>query len=257
LEQVSLELLRRGRATDPDYLRLTVDRLPHEAIATTPCLPVTTIDARDPEAARSHAEELLINAGVSEDAVVAGFQLLKAGARGDGQPIAGAVMLDCQTGALAASAPEHGIRASRFDYSAEMRPRVHEALEAAGLGHFRTFEAVALATKVLWSGVLAELCWSDDPAYVAGYVATNTDGYVRYPHFKPAGSVGGRVFYLPSNADVSHGIERLTRTPLIIDTVPTLRCKPLNPMQLPSSSSTTRTMLYPEPSHGPQPPKRP
>lgn len=226
LEAVALELLCRGRAAGPDHLRLTVDRLPHRVADATPCLPITTIDAQDPEAARAYAQALLVAAGVSTEAIAAGFRVLRAGARGDGQPTAGAVMLDCLTGAPAASAPEHGVRASRFDYAAEVRPQVREALEAAGLGHFRTFEAVALATKVLWSGVLAELCWSDDPAYVAGYVATSTDGYVRFPRFKPAESAGGRVFYISSNADVSDVVERLTRTPLIIDTIPMLQNKP-------------------------------
>lgn len=94
------------------------------------------------------------------------------------------------------------------------------ALAGAGLGHFRTFEALALATKVIWSGVVAELCWSDDPEYVAGYVAAAAEGYVRFPRFKPAGAVGGRVFYLHPDADWASIVERLTRAPLWIEGTP-------------------------------------
>jgi 6-carboxyhexanoate--CoA ligase len=223
LEQVALELLRRGRATRPDHLRVSIDRLTPGSVQSAPCLPITTIEARDPEVARIHAEEALLQAGVRPEAVDAGFRLLREGVHGDGRAIAGAVLLDSRTGKRAASTPERGVRASRFDYAAEVRAQVRAAQEAAGLGHFRTFEAVALATKVIWAGILAELCWSDAPEYVAGYVATLGGGYVRFPRFKPQGTVGGRIFYLPGDADLSRLTERLTRLPLLIDTVPEIR----------------------------------
>ncbi|MGV3723194.1 MAG: 6-carboxyhexanoate--CoA ligase [Actinomycetota bacterium] len=223
LEQVALELLRRGRAAHPSHLRLSVHRLTPESLQFTPCLPITTIDARDPEVARLHAEAALRREGVRSEAIEEGFRLLREGAHSDGRAIAGAVLLDSRTGKCAASAPEQGVRASRFDYAAGIRAQVRAALEGAGLGHFRAFEAVALATKVIWAGVLAELCWSDDPAYVAGYVATGAGGYVRFPRFKPEGAVGGRIFYVAEDYDLPRLTERLTRTPLLIATVPEIR----------------------------------
>lgn len=223
LEHVALELLGRGRAACPDHLRLAIDRIDREAIATTPCLDVTTVDAPDTASARVCATHVLHRAGVSPSAVNAAFSLLEHGARGDAMPSSGAILLDLVTGDRVETVSHTGVRASRFDYAAESRTLIRAALEAAGLGHFRTFEALALATKVNWSGVTAELCWSDDPGYVAGYVATAPDGYVRFPGFKPEGAVGGRVFFVSESIEVGVLSERLTRTPLIITTLPKVR----------------------------------
>ena len=89
---------------------------------------------------------------------------------------------------------------------------IDAALAAQGLTHFRTREALAVATKTLWAGVVAELCWSDEPDYTTGYVATPLAGYVRLPDFKPDGAAGGRIFFLDTrNTDVEHCIGRLER----------------------------------------------
>ena len=74
-------------------------------------------------------------------------------------------------------------------------------LAAIGLTHFRTREALALATKVAHApGIIAELCWSDDPDYTAGYVASPRIGYVRFPVLKlPDDPRGGRVFFVDRN----------------------------------------------------------
>jgi len=223
LEHVALELLGRGRAMSPDHLRLAIDRIDIDAITTTPCLDVTTVDAPDTASARAFATRVLHQASVTPRAVNAAYSLLEHGARGDAMPSSGAVLLDLVTGNRIETRSHSGVRASRFDYAAGIRTQVRDALEAAGLGHFRTFEALALATKVIWSGVTAELCWSDDPGYVAGYVATPLDGYVRFPGFKPEGAVGGRVFFVAGTFEVCMLTERLTRIPLIINTVPKVR----------------------------------
>ena len=45
--------------------------------------------------------------------------------------------------------------------------------------------------------MLAELCWSDDPEYQAGYVADSKHGYQRITMLKPIGDpMGGRVFFV-------------------------------------------------------------
>ena len=139
----------------------------------------------------------------------------------------GAALLDSQTGARlnpdprrGVTDPSRGVRASRFDYAPEIRDGVREVLSANGLGHFRTFEALAVATKVLWSTVSAEYCWSDDPEYRAGYIANLDDGYVRFPEFKPAGAVGGRIFFIHPANNLKKIIERLETRAVLITTVP-------------------------------------
>mgnify|MGYP001615742007 FL=1 len=59
-------------------------------------------------------------------------------------------------------------------------------------------EAIILATKVAnATDTIAELCWSDDPSYQAGYVASKRLGYVRFPYLKEEGSpFGGRAFFV-------------------------------------------------------------
>src|SRR5437868_9425084 len=75
VEAAVLELTRRARrdGADPDYLNVTVDRVPAENIEHIPCLPVTTVAAPDPASARQMAEHLLRRASVSPAAIAAAF----------------------------------------------------------------------------------------------------------------------------------------------------------------------------------------
>ena len=51
------------------------------------------------------------------------------------------------------------------------------------------------------SSVRAEICWSDDPDYVAGYVASRHGGYVRFPHMKERGDpLGGRIYFVDAHS---------------------------------------------------------
>ena len=61
-------------------------------------------------------------------------------------------------------------------------------------------EALILASKIAsCKGIVAELCWSDDPSYVIGYVGTK-DNYERIPILKDEGNpIGGRVFFVDKN----------------------------------------------------------
>jgi 6-carboxyhexanoate--CoA ligase len=85
-----------------------------------------------------------------------------------------------------------------MDLAPEARDTVRAALAAAGLGHHRVVEALVLAGKVLHApGIVAELCWSDDPEYLAGYVADPCGGYQRITRLKPAGDrFGGRALFV-------------------------------------------------------------
>lgn len=64
-------------------------------------------------------------------------------------------------------------------------------------------EALALATKVVNApGILAELCISDDPNYIIGYVASKEDGYIRISKLKEKGSdKGARIFLYDGDID--------------------------------------------------------
>lgn len=222
LETATLELLRRARerSVPAEHLRISVDEVSLERVHRSRCLDVRTLRASDPEASRELAEAILAQAAIAPAAIGAAFTLLKQGAAGDGVPLRGAALLDALTGERLDPDAARGVRASRFDYAPEVRDEVGRALVQAGVGHFRTYEALAVATKVLWAGVAAELCWSDDRDYVAGYVATASAGYVRFPQFKPAGATGGRVFFVRDRTQTESLMECLQQECLLIDTVP-------------------------------------
>jgi len=86
-------------------------------------------------------------------------------------------------------------------------------------------EALVLAAKVLSApGIVAELCWSDDPDYTAGYVASPVHGYVRFPHLKPPGDErGGRAFFFRSEEmDIERVIDYLEHAAFLVDEIGSL-----------------------------------
>jgi 6-carboxyhexanoate--CoA ligase len=119
-----------------------------------------------------------------------------------------------------------GIRARHFDFSPAARGAALLRLREAGLTHFRTLEALALATKVAWSGVALEVCWSDEPNYLTGYVASPYYGYIRIPDWKPAGAPGGRIFLLDPAVDARDCIHRLRDEWVMIEPPIELRTEP-------------------------------
>lgn len=233
VDAVALDLLRRARRAAhsamtaggvivaapplPDFLQVTVERIPGSEVACAAPLRVTTFQAPGPGEARARAGRILREAGVGFDAIARAFDGLRSGMGPGGQAPRGAALFDRVTGERMDLDPARGVRASRFDYTPESRIALAANLTAHGLGHFRVAEALAVATKALWSGVRAEICWSDDADYVAGYVATPTHGYVRFPHFKPDGGVGGRVFFVEQDIDIDSLIDRLERRALLIE----------------------------------------
>jgi 6-carboxyhexanoate--CoA ligase len=206
----------RNRAIEPDFVQVIVEHIQRSTIAQTPILRLRMTPPRSCAEAIDDAKSVLRETGISVAAIDAAFQCLREGADPTGGSIRGAVLMDAASGQNLTPDPNRGVRASRFDYAPADVDAIDNALGAAGLSHFRTREALALATKVIWSGVRAELCWSDDREYVAGYVATPRDGYIRYADFKPSGAAGGRVFFIDASADIEEIVDRLERRALWI-----------------------------------------
>jgi 6-carboxyhexanoate--CoA ligase len=129
------------------------------------------------------------------------MELISKGAAPSGANMRGAMIMDAVTGVRLEADQERGIRASRYDWTDAAFQRATQQLAAIGLTHHRTAEALALATKVAHApGMVAELCWSDDPEYTAGYVASLGIGYVRLPFLKQKGDAhGGRAFFVDRN----------------------------------------------------------
>lgn len=73
---------------------------------------------------------------------------------------------------------------------------------------------LGLATKVVNApGIISELCMSDDPDYVVGYISSKQHGYVRLTPLKNMGDPhGGRIFIFDSRLakaeDAIHYLEK-------------------------------------------------
>lgn len=191
----------RNREKSPGEITITIESLAGEQVKFVKALDLVTINALGWEEGRACAVRVLCRAGVSEKAVEAALGHLSRGAAASGGSMRGAMIMDAQTGERLEPDQERGVRASRFDWSNETGEIIGRALGVVGLLHFRTKEALALATKVVHGpGIVAELCWSDDPDYTAGYVASLQTGYVRFPFLKKKNDGhGGRAIFIDRN----------------------------------------------------------
>ncbi len=215
------ELVARALEKDrrPNRLTVTVDALGTTQVRKLASLDVVTLAVPDVQGGRTAASRILERTGVSSHAATTAVALLAAGASSSGNTMRGAMILDALTGERLEPDRERGIRASRFDWSDEGTERIDRLLSAAGLTHFRTREALALATKVAHApGIVAELCWSDDPDYTAGYVSSFASGYVRFPFLKEKGdSRGGRAFFVRRDGfDAEAFVKYLQEAPVLI-----------------------------------------
>lgn len=216
-----------GKGCRPDQIILTIDHLKDPVIQRLPALDLITLAARDAAAGRSAASQVLQRTGVSSHAASAAINHIVSGASPSGGAMRGAMIIDAQSGERLEPDAGRGVRASRFDWSEEAADKIRRLLSGVGLTHFRTMEALALATKVAHApGVMAELCWSDDPDYTAGYVASLKTGYVRFPFLKDRGDEkGGRVFFIDKDkTNIYLLIEYLQTTAVLI--VETGMCRP-------------------------------
>ncbi len=169
---------------------------------------------------RRVATALLVDAGLSTDCAAHAVATLAEGAGPEGSVMRGAVLMDAATGERLEEDPVRGVRVTRMDILSSCRPDVEVLLATAGLGHHRVLEALVLSGKVLQApGIIAELCWSDAPDYVTGYVSAPQSGYQRISQLKKTGDKrGGRVFFVDrSKVTLSALVEYLERQPVLFD----------------------------------------
>ena len=200
-ESVAAMLLRarthqRGAAS---FMQVKVEEVPEESIQYCPVLPVHQITTRTKAEGRLAAGEELRRAGVSAQAVQAGLKLLE----GLTDSMRGAMVVDAQSGVRLDQRQERGVRCSNMHATDTALYDRH--MHQQGLGGDHPREALVLASKVAYGpGTVAELCWSDDPQYVTGYVGSRQRGYVRITVLKDLGDpVGGRIFFVATGTDVA------------------------------------------------------
>jgi 6-carboxyhexanoate--CoA ligase len=209
---------------EPDFINISIERLEFSKIKQIAALPLVTAKANDHEQALSCARQLLLASGVQVQVIEEAIGILARGPSPDGRNMRGAVIMDAQSGRRLEPDSWRGVRVSRMDYTSQAAKELSRLLGPLGLDHFRVKEALALASKVIWSGTLAEICCSDDPHYTTGYVSSRLLGYVRIPHLKHPSFKGGRVFFVRlQEVNLTEYITRLQEEPVLIAQISTVQ----------------------------------
>lgn len=193
---------------DPDFINIKIEKVCEKDIQILRALPVTRVDVDSWQQGLDKAFELIDEAAELKDFRKKLPELLR-----ETFPMRGAMLYDIATGERLEPDYERGVRATYMD-----------ALRSSDVdsqkNHFN--EAIVLATKVANApGMVAELCISDDPEYVTGYVASKELGYVRIMKMKEMGDEnGGRIFLFDSRkAKTEECIEYLQKKKVLVDTL--------------------------------------
>lgn len=201
VEHSVLAMVRRAERHErgaADFIQVKIERVHHDDISYCPLLSVTDCAADSKESGRERGVSELVRAGVTEKAARKGMAALTSLS----DSMRGAMVVDAESGRRLDSLAARGVRCSNMD--CEDLEAYTEALRQRGMKGDHAREALVLASKVASApGMVAELCWSDDPGYVTGYVGSPKNGYCRIPVMKEKGDpLGGRVFFVRPGTDV-------------------------------------------------------
>ena len=207
----------RGRA---DSINFQIEEVPADQIVSGHLPDLYNNQVADWRQGRDLAYEMLVTMGVARHVAGGAIAVIANGAAPDGQSMRGAMLIDADSGERLEPDQMRGIRVSRMDLTGQARLHLKQLLSVQQLDNPHVIEALTLAAKVIAApGVVAELCWSDDPDYLSGYVASADYGYQRINLIKPAGEQrGGRAFFVRCGKErIPALIEWLEKMPLMID----------------------------------------
>lgn len=203
----------------PDFINISIEEIKSPVKHLT-SLPITLVNVGDAASGKDAAKKILRCLGIPLFCIDKAFSLLENGPY-NGDSMRGSIVMDMEGNRLEPD-KQRGIRATRMDITKDASLELHRLLDSAGLSSNYTHisEALVLATKVASvHGTIAELCWSDDPFYTAGYVASKKLGYVRIPHMKDEGDYrGGRVFFV-DNIELDKYIYDMEKSPVMVDRI--------------------------------------
>lgn len=198
----------KGKA---ENINIKVELLDQKNIKYLKALPVTTITSDTVEKGWNSVLEILCSLGISNGKEILDMLSQTYNMRG-------AMLLDIKTLDRLESNFERGIRATYMDYIHKENEKNSCVKTENGNTHFN--EALVLATKVVsHPNIIAEICFSDDPNYVTGYIASKKFGYVRITKLKEYGSInGGRIFlYNGSREEVDECINYIEKQAVLIE----------------------------------------
>ncbi|MDR3273881.1 MAG: 6-carboxyhexanoate--CoA ligase [Puniceicoccales bacterium] len=199
----------RGRA---DMVNIQIEKIDKSNVRIVPAL---TVQSREfPNVSQAHADAIafLIETGVSETAARKGLEAieqLKTSMRG-------AMIYDAASGNRLDRLDMRGVRLSHMD--CKDKNACLEFLKRNNMKSTKLSEALVLASKAASvENYVAELCWSDDPNYTTGYVASKKF-YRRLSPMKHLESpIGGRVFFFKPNVDIKATIDFFEKEPALVD----------------------------------------
>lgn len=189
----------------PDFINFKIERIEEKDIIYQKRLEIVQHEVKDNIEGLELAKSLLEENKVSKKAAEEGINRLL----NLKESIHGAMLIDKDTGERIDNKGIHGVRVTGIA-SADI-DKYRQSLEKDGRVGLHLEEALILASKIAsCKGIVAELCWSDDPSYVIGYVGTKKT-YERIPLLKENGNpVGGRLFFIDQNQlDESYSLEDL------------------------------------------------
>ncbi len=194
LPKMAEELVRRAlyhSKGTADFIRLTIDDIEEEKIISVPALSIETYEAKDVADGHKEVYRFLQKAGISKLAVKKAMEFLL----NLPENLRGAALFDAQSGKRLDDTGMRGIRVTRMDFQNPVK--ANAVLNQQGFKDVHLHEAIVLASKVLSAPhMVGELCWSDDPDYIVGYVSADNT-YHRITKMKPLhSSQGGRVFFV-------------------------------------------------------------
>ena len=206
-----------GRA---DFINIKMEEVKPAQLEYLDALPVSNRPAQTVEETYQIMRSMLCELGLEAKADEL-IELLR-----HNHPMRGAVLYDVATSQRLEPDHERGIRVTYMDAEGA-------ASTSSGKNHFR--EAIVLATKVVHApGIIAELCLSDDPDYLVGYLASLKHGYVRLMPMKELGNPhGGRVFIFDSTkATAEDAINYLEKQRVLVRGLPVERPANTDPQQI-------------------------
>ena len=194
---------------DPSFINIKIEEVSSEDILHISALPVQSRSFMKPQEAREFAFSRLAELGIEREGLSSSLAEM-------GQ-MRGALLVDASSLTCLVDDSTRGVRVTCMDAA-------NSGVFCPEKQHYR--EAIVLASKVASApNILAELCISDDPDYVTGYIASKAFGYIRLTPVKRKGDpFGGRIFfYKGSWAQIPETIEYLEKRAVLVENIPELK----------------------------------
>ncbi|XJZ28683.1 6-carboxyhexanoate--CoA ligase [Bacillota bacterium Lsc_1132] len=196
---------------NPDFMQIQFELI-DEPITRLKPLHIGTNEVKSVEEGQLIARDLLEKAGVPRESIEKAYQHIA-----EYSGLRGAILFDIRSGIRIDDRNEKGVRVSRMDWLATNFEKWADYYTIPRSQ--RVKEALVLATKVnVHPATVAELCWSDDPDYTIGYVASKKLGYQRITKLKEYGDERGcRIFFVDGLSDDLHTyIDYLEKQPVFV-----------------------------------------